>query len=48
MKKIHRKEINIIQGVLDRLNERVNIEHDIELWNHCCSDNADCIEIIEE
>ena len=48
MKRIHKKEIDIIQGVLDKLNERVNIEHDIELWNHCCSDNKERIEIIEE
>ena len=48
MKKVHRKEIDIIQKVLDRLNERVSIEHDIELWNHCCPDNNECIEIIED
>lgn len=48
MKRIHKKEIDIIQEVLDKLNERVNIEHDIELWNHCCSDNKERIEIIEE
>jgi hypothetical protein len=48
MKKVHKKEIDIIQWVLDKLNERVNIEHDIELWNHCCLDNKECIEIIEE
>ena len=47
MKRIHKKEIDIIQEVLDKLNERVNIEHDIELWNHCCSGN-ERIEIIEE
>lgn len=48
MKQIHREDLEIIQGVLDRLNERVNVEKDIELWNHCCPDSREHVEIIED
>ena len=48
MKQVHKKEIDIIQKVLDAFNSKVDIVSDINLWNHCIHTDDERIEIIEE
>lgn len=47
MAKIKREDINILQVMFDRMNSGINLEHEIDTWNHCCA-NCDEQIYIEE
>lgn len=47
MKKINKSDIETMQHVLTRMNERIDLTHEIELWNHCVSADEQ-IEIVED